>query len=163
MQRIRHAQKHTLLGIFLLIGICLVFLSGLIFPVRAENVTTPVGNCSHGYVTNIAIKPNNTAKEYIPDYSFNNQTSQYDIKLYNSGYPALLLSVDKDAAKYNDLYYLIKWEGNASQTTKTPKQIRTSKVTDIPNVLFEVTKASCGTQSGSRPCRRSPILQYSGY
>lgn len=144
MQSIRPSQKH-MLGIFLVIGICLAFFIGLILPVHAEGTTTPIGDCSHGYVTDIAIKPAPTAKTYIPNYSFTPEEVNYNINLYNSGNPALFLSVDKDAAKDNDLFYLIKWNNALTSTTKSPRQIKASKTANLPNVLNEILTSPCGT------------------
>ena len=142
MQKTRAMQMQ---GILLAIGVCLAFLIGLMLPVHAADTTTLTGDCSHGYVTDIAIKPASTAKTFIPDYTFDSKTTSYEIKLYNSTTPSLLLSVDANAAKNNDLYYLIKWNGQPTLPTKAVKQIKASKTVDLPNVLTDVVKASCRT------------------
>ena len=153
MQSIRPSQKH-MLGIFLVIGICLAFLIGLMLPVHAEDVITSSGDCSHGYVTNIEVKTYAvvaTAKN-IPNYTFDPQVTNYSIELYNSAMPILSLSVDKEkgtgADGVFDLQYLVKWDGALTLPTKmVPRKILSGTTKNISISLFDVTKASCGTHT----------------
>lgn len=140
----KYELKKHMLNIFLVICLCFSLLAGLPIPAHAAETT---GNCSNGYVRNITFKPAAASNDFIPDYSFDSQVTDYEITLYNGIIPTFQLSVDAEAAKTGELYFLTTLDGAATMPAKTPKVIAASKTENIPGVLAGVPGASCGTHT----------------
>lgn len=86
----RAVQKKRL-STLLLVGAILFILTSFMLPVYAAETSAGSESKLNGYIEDIKIQ-SSTSGNPIPNYSFDKNTTSYDIDLYNSTFPLFTLS-----------------------------------------------------------------------
>lgn len=111
----RAVQKKRLSAL-LLIGALLFILTSFMLPVYAAETSAGSGSNSNGYIEDIKIQ-SSTSGNPIPNYSFDKNTTSYDIDLYNSTFPLFTLSAKKTAVEGKNLYYYMVLDAGTTSET----------------------------------------------
>lgn len=140
----RAVQKKRLSAL-LLIGALLFILTSFMLPVYAAETSAGSESKLNGYIEDIKIQPS-TLGNPIPNYSFDKNTTSYDIDLYNSTFPLFTLSAKKTAVEEKNLYYYMVLDaGTDSETfalgTAGLKQIKATGTKAMPT---KIPTLSCG-------------------
>ena len=110
------AVQKKLLSALLLVGALLFILTSFMLPVYAAETSAGSGSNSNGYIEDIKIQ-SSTSGNPIPNYSFDKNTTSYDIDLYNSTFPLFTLSAKKTAVEGKNLYYYMVLDAGTTSET----------------------------------------------
>ena len=141
----RAVQKKRL-STLLLVGAILFILTSFMLPVYAAETSAGSESKLNGYIEDIKIQ-SSTSGNPIPNYSFDKNTTSYDIDLYNSTFPLFTLSAKKTAVEEKNLYYYMVLDAGTDSETFALGTAGLKRITNATGTKAMPTKIptlSCG-------------------